>query len=229
MWDFSFAIPSLFIILIILGFYYSLPSLPIHKNRIFLILLSVEGIEIFLDIFSSLVDSAHQDYPIWFVYLVNILYFVFFYYRVFIYFMLLVSALDLLPVRRIWMFFFMHVPYLVCAVLAVSSPWTHAIFSITENGYQSGPWYNCLYWAGYFYCVLSIGLVIAYFNRIANFRHWLWLLLYTVILTIGLTVRWMKPQMLLFDTFCVMDVLIAYLALRNPEFYLERGNAVFNR
>ncbi len=76
MYQFGFAIPSLFIIIIILMFYFSLPRLSVRKNYFFLMLLIVEAAVILLDILSSYTDNKYQSFPTILVEILNAAYFV---------------------------------------------------------------------------------------------------------------------------------------------------------
>ena len=98
MWDFSFAIPSLLILGLILLFYFSLPRLHINMNRMFLCILILESMIIITDILSSLADE-HLDYiPLSAAHILNTLYFALFFLRAGALFMYTRSVL------RIWFF-----------------------------------------------------------------------------------------------------------------------------
>ncbi|MCR5641349.1 MAG: EAL domain-containing protein [Lachnospiraceae bacterium] len=228
MWDYSFAIPSLLIISILLVFYFSLPRLSIHMNRVFFFALVVEGVDITLNVVSSWVATDFQMYPMAVVHLLNVGYFVCFYLLIFVLFVLLASLLLVFPLKHKVLEALLHVPYMVCIVLACSTPWTKVIYYFDEAGFHQGVWYNSLYYLTYFYCALSFVLLFCYGKHLERMRYWYSLFVFECILTAGIIVRRELPSLLLYDTFCVMAILIVYLAFQNPEFHLERRTSIFN-
>ncbi|MCR4588271.1 MAG: EAL domain-containing protein [Lachnospiraceae bacterium] len=228
MWDYSFAIPSLLITTILLVFYFSLPRLSIRMNQVFVALLVVEGLTIFFDILSSYVDTEYREFPLAFVHFMNVFYFLLFFYRVFAFFAFFASVLKML---QVWSRFFktlLRLPFIIGTLLAVISPWTGILYIITDNGYAFGPLYDALYYITYFYCAISFLCLFLYRNNVKRRRYWYSMLLCQIVLTVGIFIRKAIPTLLLYDTFCLMTVLIVYLAFQNPEFYLEERSSVFN-
>ncbi len=228
MWDYSFAIPSLFIIAIILAFYLSLPRLCIRINRLFLCMLVVESLDILLDVVASWVDSKYWLFPVPVIHFLNIGYFVLFFYRIFLFFIFLLCVLKIYPFRKKYVIWTLRVPLLFCVFLALMSPVTGWIYRIGEDGYEPGPFYNILYYMTYFYTILSFLCLVFFRKNVKRRRYWYCMVLYEFVLLVGILVRRQLPDLLLFDTYCIMAVIIVYLAFQNPEYYLERRGGVFN-
>ncbi len=205
MWNFGFIIPSFFIIIIILMFYFSLPRLDIRKNHFFLLLLIVELAVISLDIFSSYADNNYRDLPLFLTYLLNIGYFVAFYARGACFFVFIASSFRLLNVKNIHRYLFIHIPLLICEVLALTTPWTGLIFSITDEGYVSGPLYNILYVLFGYYLFLSFLIVFLFAKKIRRKRHYYSLFFCNTTLLVGIILRKLFPTLLLMDTFCLIN------------------------
>ena len=97
MWDYSFAIPSMFVITIILIFYFSLPRLSIRMNNTFVFILIIESAVIFTDIVSSWGDENYEQMTTSVLYVLNGLYFIFFFLRAYMLFMFTAYVFKLDP------------------------------------------------------------------------------------------------------------------------------------
>ena len=228
MWNFSFAIPSLLILGLLLGFYFSLPRLHIRMNRAFLAILVIESFVIVSDFVSSWLDSNISAFPLILVHLSNVLYFTFFFMRAQILFYYTASVLRTMQLSRNKLVYLIYLPGAICAILSILSPFFGFIYYIEDGLYHSGPLYNLLYYCFWFYITLSLICWLNYSEKLRRNRDKYGLLLYILILTAGIVIRQMFPHILLMDTFCIMSVLVAYLVFENPEFYLERRGNVFN-
>ena len=228
MWNFGFAIPSFIIIFIILCFYFTLPRLTIRKNIYFVIILIVEGFVISLDIISSWADNNVEDLPLVLVDFFNAGYFAMFFARALAVFYFTASYFRLVPEKNDIKTVIINLPFIFSFLIAVTSPWTGYIYSVRTGAYQSGPLYNLVYFVYAYYLVLCYVIVIRFRHRIKRKRHYYSMVSFIVILTIGIILRKIMPHVLLMDTFCLIAVLIIYLATENPEFYLEPRGSVFN-
>ena len=151
MWNFSFAIPSLLILGLLLLFYFSLPRLHIRMNRAFLSILVVESLVIIVDILSSWADSNIAGTPLFVVHLLNVLYFVLFFLRSGVTFFYTASVLRVLYVDRIKQAVLLYIPSLLCIIASILSPVFGFIYYIEDNQYHSGPFYISLYYCFWFY------------------------------------------------------------------------------
>ena len=145
MWNYSFTLPSAMILLILVVFYFRRPRLPIRMNRTFLALLLIDALTLLADFASSRVDEVYTLYPISICYLANLAFFVLFLARIYVFFLFVLDVMEnhqTLPdrVRRI-----APVMFLVSELIALSSPFTHAVFYMDAGGYHRGPGYNVLY------------------------------------------------------------------------------------
>ncbi len=228
MWDFGFVIPSFFIIFVILAFYFSLPRLAIRKNHYFLLLLIIECTVITLDIVSSFADNNYESFPRAITVFFNAAYFVGFYLRGAFFFNFTASTCRMGVEKNRYLSQVIHLPLVVCVILAATSHWTGLIFSITDEGYKSGPLYNVLYVIFGYYLFLSFMTIVLYGRNVKRKRHYYSIVSANLILLVGIIARKFFPQLLLMDTFCLVAIVVIYLAMENPEFYLEVRGSVFN-
>ncbi len=228
MWNFGFAIPSFIIIFIVLCFYFSLPRLTIRKNVFFVLILIVESLVISLDIISSWADSNIDSLPLLLVDFFNASYFAMFFARALAVFYFTASYFRLVPEKNDIKTLIINIPFVFAFLIAVTSPWTGLIYSVRSGEYQNGPLYNLLYFVYAYYLILCYVIVIRFKHRIKRSRHYMAMVAFIVVLTIGIVLRKIMPHVLLMDTFCLIAVLIIYLATENPEFYIEPRGSVFN-
>lgn len=228
MWDLSFAVPSLLILAIFLFFYFSLPRLNIRRNRGFLRILIVETLVLTLDIISSYVDNFYWKYNILFVTLVNMLYFIAFYTRSFVFYQFNENVFGKKRGSSSIIDHLIVLPLYICVMTVVSSIFTKAVFYIDETGYHAGPLYKIIYACAFFYVLISYLKVVLDRDKSKKKRERFSLFLYNFIIMWGLIARMYLPKLLLMDTFCMMSIIVVYLAFENPEYNLENGGIVFN-
>ncbi len=228
MWNLSFTFSSLMILIIFLFFYFSLPRLDVRRNRAFLHIIFIETIVIVLDIGSSFVDNLFQEYSQIFVTLMNMAFFIAFYARALILYEFNIIMLDRRKYGSALTENIIRTPFYISALMAAISPFTKLVFYIDEEGYHSGPMYNILYACSFFYLFMSYLAIVKYRRKLKSKREWQALALYNITLTSGIFARMIFSKMLLMDTFCIMAIIIIYLAFENPEYDLDIRGTVFN-
>lgn len=227
MYDLSYAIPSLLLLSLFVGYFFLLPRVPNRMNHTFFMLLLVEVSTIVLNLISSWVDMYYMDYSKEIVAISNALFFCMFYLRGYMFFLFTLSAVKVEEYYTGAFGFLKRIPLQLCMLLAITSPWTHYIFWIGDDGYHSGPYYMVLYLEFWMYILLSVLIILINKNMIQR-REKISLLWCNAILFLGTLFRLFLPQILMMNTFCVIAVTILYLSFENPDFYLERRSKVFN-
>ena len=228
MWDYSFAIPSILILAILLINYFMLQRLPIRVNKNFVSLLLIETIVITSDIFSSWACENYQDLPKFVVVSSNMIYFIFFILRAYTFFVFTCSILELDPTENQFRTFLCRLPMIITEVVTLSSPFTKAVFFIGSTGYQRGSLYNIIVLNFAIYLFFSIQATVTFKSRLKAKRDFFGILFYLLILIVGLIFRIMFPRYLLMDTFCVMTIISINLLFMNPEYFIERRTRLFN-
>ena len=229
MWNFSFIFPTFLILFIILVSYFSLPVLDIRRNRLFIRLIAIETLALILDILSSAVDNDPSRFGLFLTYLLNMLFFAFFFIRSHAIFIFTVSALRFAIFQNRGFILFSALPLILCLFFTVISPVSGSVFYIDESGYHAGTMYPLLYACSLFYLILSFIALILRDRAHVRKKETLSLLFSSLIILIGLVIRYMLPSYLLMDTFCLMALLVVYLNIENPEFCLDQQTRTFNR
>lgn len=227
MWNYTFLIPGMLILAIILFFYFDQRRLPVRRNRIFLTLLVLDVATMVCDYISTIADEYHTGMSIPVLYLLNTLFFVVFLARIFWFFLFFADVMHLNVfgnARRVAAFCGV---FAVSEILALTSFLTGAVFSIDEAGYHSGPLYNVLYVSFFFYIIVSI--VVTVMNRSHQSAFSVNVLLgYNAVLLVGNIARLIFPRVLIMDMFCVLAILVIFLGFENPDLYIYGRGHAFN-
>lgn len=228
MWNYSYILPSMMILLIFLLYYFLRPRLPVRMNRTFVVLLLVDFGTILFDYISTKVDEAYMNFSVPGLYVANMVFFVFFMARPFYFAQFNFDVLeDHGPLPS---FFRRSIQILCIAVelITLSSVLTGAIFYVDDTGYHSGSLYILLT----IYMLLTFGISLAaclhHTKRIPP-RMLAVLLAAILILLAGCIIRFMMPQILIMDTFCLMAIIILFLTFQNPDFFLTHERSAFNQ
>lgn len=224
MWNMNFTIPTLIMLAIISGAYFSRRRLPLRANRAFEILLVISILTIVADIASTKMDELGQAYPDWALRLVNYLFFVLFLNRSFLLFWFPSELLDAKNAvghkKRIR--FILLAEQLFLLVGSVTG-W---IFRIEDGAYISGPLYpfinlQFLAWiACGFISLIKLGHHIS--------MHKTGFYFYFTLLLLGVTLRTLLPHVVIMNLFCMFAIQVIYLLYLNPDQYLDDVTLLFN-
>lgn len=174
MWNYNFVIPSILVLLIFMLYYFIRPRLPIRMNYTFLNLLMVDIFTILFDFVSSKADEAHLRFSVPLLYFLNLGYFVFYLARIFWFYLFTLDVLNLHGKPRRWIYQLTPLVFAFSELVTLSSPITHAVFSIDAEGYHRGPLYNILYVCSFFYIFAALVMLITYCKGLSPFDLLSW-------------------------------------------------------
>ncbi len=228
MWNYSYVLPSFLVLLVLLAHYFLAPRLNIRINRTFLALIGIDVLTLLTDLAATRADEVYTSFSVEWLYIFNTAFFACYLARAFAFFLF---ALDLLrtngaalphsPVRYGWML-------ALSELIVISSCFTGAVFRIDHvSGYQRGPFYAVLYICFLFYIFYGFYLLdrnAAKLDRSAYAGA----LAYHVVLLAGNAVRYLLPRYLVMNTFCLLAIMIIYLAFENPDLYLANRRIAFS-
>lgn len=227
MWNTSFVLPSLLVLAILLAYYFFRPRLANRMNKAFLILIVTDVATIVTDVLATLADEHYQDLPLPLVSLLNMLYFVSFLARIVAFFYLTVVVLKLDSPRYSWIKLTAHCVFLICEAIVLSSPFTGAVYTVDSAGYHRGPLYGLLPVCSFFYLAFGLILLICFRKRTRK-SFLVSAIAYHIILIAGNVVRILYPQYLVMNVFCLISILIIFLAFENPDLYITDRGPAFN-
>ena len=234
MWSYSFEVPILMILGIILLFYFSRPRLPIRRNRVFLYVVIAETLAIIIDVLATEACNEFDEYSLLWVNIINMLYFIVFFLRSYVFYFFSLSVLKITLVRKRLYSLLIRIPVIVGIVMTVhsmifggSGTGTY-IYYVDAEGYHSGNMYSLVYYVGFFYILLSFLCSYLFRNSYGRRREKYGMFSYNILLLAGLIIRVCLPKYLILDTFMFMAILVVYLAFINPEYFLDLRAVAFN-
>ena len=120
------------------------------------------------------------------------------------------------------------VPLVLLEALCALTPVVHWLYSIDAGGLQNGPAYILMFVEGIFY--ICAALIVMHVQRAHVLRRErIGVYLYCVVLTVGYALGILLPNVLVIDGCTAIALLIMYLSLQNPEFYLFSSSGMYNR
>ena len=227
MWNTSFVLPSLLVLVILLAYYFSRPRLANRMNKAFLILIVTDVATILTDVLATLADEQYEALPLPLVSLLNLLYFVSFIARILAFFYLTLIVLKLDIPRFSWIKHTASLVFILCEGIVLSSPFTGAVYSVDSAGYHRGPLYGILPACSFFYLAFGIILLICFGKRTRK-SFLISAFAFHFILIAGNIVRILYPQYLVMNVFCLLAILIIFLSFENPDLYITDRGPAFN-
>ncbi len=227
MWNYSFTFPSALMLLILAGYYFRRPRLPLQMNRTFLTLLCIDAMTLLTDYVSTRLDENWTEFSIEAGYTMNLAFFVFYLARIYWFFLFYLDVLENHVSLPRWVRRLSPAVFVLSELVALSSPLTHAVFSFDAEGYHSGPLYQVLYVCFFFYLIAAAALLLRY-RRSLPTPVGAGLSGINGILIIGNIFRMLLPQLLVMNTFCLMAILVIYLSFENPDLFLSNRGSAFN-
>ena len=226
MTNYSFTVPSLLILIIIMCYYFLRPRVPIRLNRAFLAILVIDIGTIVFDYAANLLNDSWQEHAPWLLWIVNILFITFYLSRVYMFFVFTISVLDARGALRSRMHIYTPTIYFASVAVAVLSPLTHWMFRI-QDGYHDGPLYFVLYLCSACYMAFSVIAVLRHRNDI-DLTEFIGLIGLQAVLITGSIIRAFVTNYMVMNTFCLMAILVIFLSFQNPDLFLNEHGYVFN-
>ena len=224
--NYSFLIPTILVLIVIMGYYFFRPRLPIRLNRAFLAILVID---IFTEIFeaaSARLNETWYEHPPWLLCAFGVLFFFFYISRAYMFFVFTISVLDADDIPRSKLHRYTPVVFYAFTLATVISPFTGCMFRI-DNGFQTGHMYYLLY---------ACSAAYAWFSLLAVFRHRkelsrheiISITAIQIILLVGNYVRFLFPNWLVMNTFSLMAIIVVFLSFLNPDLFMSDHGYVYN-
>ena len=227
MWNTDFVFPSLLVLAVLLLFYFLRPRLPNRLNKAFLILVITDVATILADVLASKADNHYQMFSVPLLSFLNLLYFAAFIARSLAFFRLTIVLLKLDHAGYSRKKYLMYLVFWASELIVLSSPLTGAVYSVDSAGYHRGPLYAVLAVNSFFFLIMGINLLVRFRRRIRR-STLISALAYHAILIAGSTARILFPQYLVMNVFCMLAILVIFLAFENPDLYITDRGPAFN-
>lgn len=235
MWSYSFEIPILMILGIVLLFYFSRPRIINRRNRVFLAMVVAETLTVIFDVIACAFDNDFTSYHPHLVAAVNTFYFFAFFGRAFIMYLFASAVVKNIPEKKAIVRQLVRVPLYAGLIMSAlssivgSAKYPYVIFYVDKEGYHAGKLYHFLYAIGFFYIVMALVILYVFWTKLKRRREKYGILLYNLLIFAGLLMRLLLPKYLVMDTFVLMAILVVFLAFMNPEFFVDLRGVAFNR
>lgn len=227
MWNYNFMLPSLVILMVFVVYFLFMRRLPVRLNSSYFKLLILQLLVMVFDVWSCNADTNYADASREMLYFLNMGFFVFYHWRAWRFFMMTTDILHFKPEYRRWNTYLCSSVFFVAEAVTLLSPITHWVFYIDDTGYHSGPLYGILYVCFLFYIGLSSILLILNRHRLEQ-GDLLPALGFNVVLLAGNIVRFLFPQYVVMNLFCLVALIIIYLSFENPGMFLVSSRGAFN-
>jgi len=129
---------------------------------------------------------------------------------------------------RRWQQVMISLPYLLCAVLILSTPMTGIMFTLDGGVYKRGAGQIILYSCAIYYIVVSCVLVLRHMTILSRMQKTA-VLFYTIESLVLNVIQILIPQFLLQELCIAFAMFFIYLALQNPLEYMDAHTGTFNR
>ena len=224
--NYSFIIPSMLILLVIMGYYFFRPRLPIRLNRSFLAILVIDICTELFEVVASRLSETWPSHDPFVIHLFDTLFFFFFFTRSYMFFVFSISVMDARSVPRSRLHRFAPVIYYFCAFLSLINPLTGWLFRV-DQGSQPGPLSWLLYACGGCYALFGVLAVIRHYRKL-TYHEIISLTAIQLILFTGLIVRAVLPYFMVMNTFCLMTIIVIFISFLNPDLFLSERGYVYN-
>ncbi|MGN0953599.1 hypothetical protein, partial [Dialister sp.] len=235
-YDIDFFLAAIPLQLIMIIYYISRRHLPLRESRSFFYLMVLNLLNLMTDIiaYAVLAVSPPHTGAIYFWFLLYLLHTISAsYYICFILsasFLLLYTsdALHIPDFAGRWTKVVLFLPAWVLLALLFTTPWTGYFFQSTPlYPYKNGPVYMSIYSCYIFYLVFSTFLVLFKWNENSLKRN-LAFIACGFLLLIGIYLRNEFRQTLILGYFFTLAILVGYLTVRNPDFYMDEETNLLN-
>ena len=228
-YNYDFALASVPVQLLLVLFYCFRRNLPIRQSYCFLAVMISNFVMTTADIVSCEMNEVWNDFPLWVMYAINILYFLPFIIRGWALFAYAAEVCRAFQRLGRWFRILTLIPMSFAVILTLSTPWTAAIFTIEPaTGYHNCAMYQTIYVSTYFYIGATFFAVIVSWKRLSN-RARTGLVACNTVLLLGIIFRKLFINTLVTSYFSIIVIMIIYLSSENPDLFYERRIGLFNK
>ena len=228
-YNYDFALASVPVQLLLVLFYCFRRNLPIRQSYCFLAVMISNFVMTTADIVSCEMNEVWNDFPLWVMYAINILYFLPFIIRGWALFAYAAEVCRAFQRLGRWFRILTLIPMSFAVILTLSTPWTAAIFTIDPaTGYHNCAMYQTIYVSTYFYIGATFFAVIVSWKRLSN-RARTGLVACNTVLLLGIIFRKLFINTLVTSYFSIIVIMIIYLSSENPDLFYERRIGLFNK
>ena len=201
-------------------------KLPIRLNRAFLAILVIDMCAEILEVASLRLNETWPEHAAELLWVVNVCFFIFVYIRSYMFFVFTVSVLDSKALLWSRLRVFAPIVYVPCVLIALTTPWTHWLFRI-ESGFNKGPLYWTIFACDCCYLAFATIGILRHLKELSA-HEIISLLAIQIVLKAGIIARFLLPNIVVMNTFCLMAIVVIFISFLNPDLFLSERGYVYN-
>ena len=228
-WDLNLDVSAM-LVMMILGIYgIHKKELPLRRNRLFYSVVISVWMVALTDIVSSIMCSFPQIFPVWSLYLINILYYGFKAVNPIAFLFYCLNLESRMKYTKLSTKILVYLPASFMLVLVLSSPLNHLIFSITPEGeFVYGPLRDLLFWESLYFFAIS-GIYLYRIRKILRSEIWLALNIAIGFSMVGQVLQtFFLPHTQSISLFNSLGILVIFLSYQNPDYFRDRVTTLFD-
>ena len=228
-WNFDFDISAILITTTLIIYFGYRKWLPLLSNRLFLLLMGSSVAVAVSDVIASVISVRGARFPIVLLYFVNMIYYVLLVFKpmVFCYY---VCSLSKLPVGKISYKggIILLFPFIAAVAVMLSSPWSKAVFYITENHeFFYGELRPVMFYTTVSYLIMSAIVVLTRKNKFRKVMKYS-IFVYILFTLLGHIYQvYFNPYLQTVSLGSTIGILIIFLAFQNPDYDRDRKTGMF--
>ena len=226
-WNINFEVMSLITQYILYWYYKRSSRLHLVRHNVYMQLLVISMIASVLNVVSAEVEYLMGAKCIWLLYILNGAYFIFYEMAIFSIFMYGMTYLGYYSYLKRHLLVY-SLPILSVVLTILSSPITHAIFSISSGGvYSRSTYYFFINVPIYIYAVVLM-VCMSKCTIKHPVRNNVCMLVAYALVVIGTGANYVSSKSLLMAPFITFALMIVYLTFESPHFYISVGTQAYN-
>ena len=231
-WNIDFALSSIVFLASIFVFFMAHKRLRIIENKSYTILFfALFGYFIFELISTALDSEPRPEATLYYLtWIANIAYFFFLGLQSYFFYSFFVSHMHLTKSKwRVVFYCLSTLPLIAAYIILFLSPSLHTVFWINEEGiYKGGQLYKTFVILCGVYPSLALLTVLFLWKRAPKSID-LKLVISSFLLVIGYVFRFAMPGTVILPTFTVLSVIVAYIGIGNPRYYMNEKTGLFSQ
>lgn len=228
-WNFDFDISAILITTILIIYFGYRKWLPLLSNRLFLLLMGSSVAVAVSDVIASVISVRGAKFSVVLLYFVNMIYYVLLVFKPMI-FCFYVCSLSELPVGKISYKggIILSFPFLAAVAVMLSSPWSKAVFYITESHeFVYGDLRPVMFYTTVSYLIMSAIVVLTRKNKLRKVMRYSIFVYIIFTLTGHIYQVYFNPYLQTVSLGSTIGILIIFLAFQNPDYDRDRKTGMF--
>lgn len=224
----NFNIAAIAIQITCIVIYMSRSKLFISETKIFMRVMGICLMTVLFDTLGVVTYWFADRLPLFFLYLINILYFYFFN-TVPILIVLFIKSLGKKNSSNFYQKYAWFLPWIISLFLIFSSPWTGLVFSFNESKvYTRGPAQLYLYLIGFYFVILCLYYLIRD-RRVIPKKTFISVFLFLPLSAIPLFIQFLFPELLITNFSIGLSELIVLFTILDFGEFIDQETNIFNK